>query len=904
MKARKHVQMAVSVMVGVVAGAGGVRLPSAEASSPHPAPRHAARTWTAQDAPPVVADTLDAALAAVTWDVSRRGPLLIVNPQGTHALPSSEPLPASERAGDINLRTLAARFGRQMMPVRSLTALIPTTMVVLNARPGRPDPYAGLQRNQKVKLLMASLTPAQWRALGSAQGLGMGDLSQEQQPLFLSLLPEPFALDNYKMQNGDKLSQHDKNVVLTPQQRSSVHLRVNRAVEMYLPRGNGNFEFPPDLQYYALPDGTEFFTLAHVNPSSPASAFGVTLRTEVPNRLKPGALAFDAPMLNVPVSLTGAKTVGDLVQRIAHATSRELYADGRVSSLPVWVRGASSRAGDVLQALCLAVTGTFRQVGPALVLTSDLEGIGTRYAQLADWAQDADAQRQTTMEAADKAAALRPEQYIGFAPDYPFAFSASALQKLTSNGPEKGFSDQYDVPLASLPPRQQAVIQAYFASRQKNIEGDRVKVSLTNNFSYVVPGIGGVNEEDVSYGSIGLPAPPAPSLVLPDTKVALPADFATRALFVQPANGREASLFVEAARRHGLNQLWVEVEESAAGQKLLKEAVTAGKENHLEVVAVLRLMQTAGKGAQSDALPQEIRDRNLLDETGSVHALRLLASPAGQQNSELQRRFARRSDWLRPESPATRTYLQQRLREIASTSGLSGMALVDAAPPGYLDRGIRLDPFAYSNSNDFGYTPALRLAYLRHSGYDPIDLIGGQYLYLNADLSLPFFPAQTAAFRVNEDTGQLEAQGSRTALQDWDAYRYKVNADLLVSLRGFLQANFPAMPVLLRQAPNVEGWWSGWDKPEGLPEVVPMAQESNGTQAAQMSARPLLLNIAYTGSVSPKTVPTSARHFASWVKHRLEQRPDGWNGMVIDLSALPANQALDVLEGLSTQPAK
>ena len=58
-------------------------------------------------------------------------------------------------------------------------------------------------------------------------------------------------------------------------------------------------------------------------------------------------------------------------------------------------------------------------------------------------------------------------------------------------------------PLASLPPGQQALIQTYFANQQKSVEGDRVKVSLTNNFSYIVPDIGAVNESDITAGNIG-----------------------------------------------------------------------------------------------------------------------------------------------------------------------------------------------------------------------------------------------------------------------------------------------------------------------------------------------------------------------------------------------------------------
>ena len=60
---------------------------------------------------------------------------------------------------------------------------------------------------------------------------------------------------------------------------------------------------------------------------------------------------------------------------------------------------------------------------------------------------------------------------------------------------------------------------------------------------------------------------------------------------------------------------------------------------------------------------------------------------------------------------------------------------------------------------------------------------------------------------------------------------------------------------------------------------------------------PLLLNISYAGSPVPNRVPTSARHFAIWVKSRLEQRKEGWNGVVLDLRALPANQVSTCWKG-------
>ncbi len=901
MQTRKHWHLAVYLTAGIVSGIGGIHVSWAQASSRHPDFRRAAIAVCAQEAR-ASAETLATALANIAWDVNRRGPLLVVNPQGTHALLSSEALPASDRPGDANLRLLAARFRRQPMPVRSLTVVAPTTMVVLNANPGVPNLYAGMQRGQMVKLLMASLTPDQWRALGSAQGMGISDLSREQQPLFLALLPEPFALANFKMDNGHQIRQREKDVTLSPEQRAGVHLRVNRVAETYLPQPGGTFGLPPDLPYHALVSDTELFKLANASNPAPTAAFGIPLRTEVPNRLKSSALAFDSPAMKRPVSLSAAKNVGDLVQRIGRAVGIELYADGRTADLPVWIRGDSAQAGDLLQALCLALTGTVRKVGPAYLLTSDLEGIGTRYARLADWARDAQAQRQAALDAADQVAVPHPEQYIGFAPEDPFAFSPTALQTLTARGPEPGSPNWYNVPLASLPSGQQDVIHAYFAHQQKSVEGDRIQVSLTYHFSYLVPDIGPVQESDSTSAGITLPASLVPETAQPDSLFALPAGLATHALLIRPRDGREAARYAASAHLHGLNQLWVEVEEGAAGQTMLQEAVAAGKENHLEVVGVVRLLQTAGKNTASNAPPNEARDRNLLDETGSTHATRILASPVGQHKIDVRQNLAHLGDWLRPDAPHTQTYVEQRLRTTASTPGLSGLALVDTAANGYRNRGVRIDPFTSTSSYDFGYSSAMRLAYLRRFSYDPIDLISPQNFSLNADLSLPFFPSQAPALHVNAESGELEVQPTGSALQEWDAFRYKANTDLLISLGTFLRTNFPALPLLVRQSPVTDGWWSGWNKSDPLQAPPSPYAEATAAQATQISASPLLLNITYTGSPVPNRVPTSASHFARWVKSHLEQRKEGWNGVVLDLRALPANQALDVLNGLSRIP--
>jgi hypothetical protein len=121
--------------------------------------------------------TLEQALARVAWDSTRRGALLVVDPANTRlaAGPSDTLPPAAPRPGSNHLlRDVAAAFGRKIARGGSVTVLAPTTMVVLNERPGKPDLLAGATRDEKIRMLLASLSPGQWRLLGASAGAGWG----------------------------------------------------------------------------------------------------------------------------------------------------------------------------------------------------------------------------------------------------------------------------------------------------------------------------------------------------------------------------------------------------------------------------------------------------------------------------------------------------------------------------------------------------------------------------------------------------------------------------------------------------------------------------------------------------------------------------------------------------------
>jgi hypothetical protein len=130
--------------------------------------------------------------------------------------------------------------------------------------------------------------------------------------------------------------------VLPPAARAAVRLRLYRDTFVSLPlqRPGRPDAFSLLDRDGARPDGARFVQ-AWADPGG--GYVSQTLRREVPNRLKPGDIAFDAPALRAPIPLAGASTVGELVARAGRAAGMELHADRRVASLPVWSRGAPPR---------------------------------------------------------------------------------------------------------------------------------------------------------------------------------------------------------------------------------------------------------------------------------------------------------------------------------------------------------------------------------------------------------------------------------------------------------------------------------------------------------------------------------------------------------------------------------
>ena len=468
--------------------------------------------------------TLAAGLKNMEWRAAQRGPLFAVNPQGTslwrpkrdpHLPPDAEqpmadPIgpPDGPRNG-YRPETLAPFFGRKLTRCGSVTVFAPTEMTVLATNlKGSPDPLAGLRRDEKIKILQASMTDAQWKQMGSPAGLGAADMDATQREIYLSLLPDPFIVTQWEISkstgNDNQMSYTaPKKTTLAGAERMQIRLRMNRTTSMRIPSStdkNGGYG-----QYVSTQaENQPMVQVSHPNEYGNPDAFGVLLKDTVPARLKPGHLAWDTPALDVDVDLRGAKTVGELMARLAKASGLELIADARVAALPLWVYGdpvttpslpgtrpgttgaadaaklapdtttspsaepAPARAGDVLKALCWAVTGTIRKVGPVYLLTDDLEGIGTRQARISRWTNDGNIRKGQILAKYDPIIrAHQPLQYTGFAPNDPAALDAATVTKVeaqwqTSVGRYRGVTQS----TSELPDAQQKMVRKAIESYQ------------------------------------------------------------------------------------------------------------------------------------------------------------------------------------------------------------------------------------------------------------------------------------------------------------------------------------------------------------------------------------------------------------------------------------------------------
>ena len=391
-----------------------------------------------------------------------------------------------------------ARYGRKTVRVGGLSAIVPTEMVRFEENPTLPpNLYEGLPRSVKIRYLMSTLDPDQWR-VAVGQGIGLSDLRGEQRAVFLSILPRHPSWTEVRVDRdhgwGPIVGKGSLDEKATPGMR----LRIEQSLQFDLrfQGGKGSTAASPSSELgnpnetVAVLDGRE--------DEESTTTYGVVMRALVPNVLKKGEL--DTTGLNDVASIPRRTTVGEALRVLSSATGKRILADARVRDLSVAFLPGKARAGDLLDALGLSVAGTYRKVEGVYLLVADVPGAGSRKLRQVLWKEAADAEVERRKAVWTHQAALSGQALSAEFPDDPLRGLTPGLRREVGAWTRDPDSTQY-ISADELSPEQRGFIERE-AARTKDFEIDRsrVHVQASLRYRFVLPD-GPVLQPQGSLGS-------------------------------------------------------------------------------------------------------------------------------------------------------------------------------------------------------------------------------------------------------------------------------------------------------------------------------------------------------------------------------------------------------------------
>ncbi|MBC8143823.1 MAG: hypothetical protein H7Y38_20520, partial [Armatimonadetes bacterium] len=761
--------------------------------------------------------------------------------------------------------------------------------------------------------------------------------SPEQKTWFLSALPSSFRLHESE-QVGDGWGDTRSTKQTATLKPETLKLRVVRSMSWNYRQGESGFmgfghsETPPRQP------GERFWE--HSYTTEEAAENQQTYRDRIskivifsePNRYVPGALPLNKPPLfGKTVSLAGAKTVGELVMRIADKTGIELYADRRVSALSVTLGGSSdARAdcADLIKALCLATTGTVRGVGEkgdetVYLLTGNQKGDAATRLSLSEWASDVEALLQAEQTALQTVA--KKGDYVanvGFDPQSPTSLSSDLMRTIEKNirnpQPTSENHGYQTIPVSALPPAGQEQVRRDLerhAQWQTNgvspLDAKTVYASFYVQTQIVAEGYGVFSGSSLSsLGSLLEKQPakrPAPNTGTVTGAVALPpvlTKFA--ALQIGPTTSEEARDAARWARSRGFAALFVPVSlwDDAAVSRF-GAVVEGAKGAGVAVYPVVSLFRVSGDDAKVCA--DLSRTRNVSGETLLQYGKRRMDAPAVRLDDYTRSQVAPllAGDWLDAFDNAVQDAAAKRLSAVAGTPGIGGVVLADVAAPGLQSASPEWTNGA-TGARSGGYTLANRLAFIRQENIDPLDLLpnGNLQPYLDwSDVSEtheppPFYTAnhqvegllQTAtAYRRGAD-GVWNAATPKPDNRErspWNAMLFERNREVVARVRK--AANLPdTLHVFAMIVPE------GYSSPRPVPwdaETLPPAKLGDD------SLYPFSLRRATTVD----TVRGNALRVSDWAR---QQKTFPYGGTMIDATANPVAESLRLLSAIAPTGAK
>ena len=768
-------------------------------------------------------------IASINWNEGKYGPLLAMEPQSVNRGKTGDGL---------------AAFRRMRISLPGLTGFVPATMVVIDdSFHTPPNLYDGLPRHVKVLYLLTTLNAEQWDAV-TGPGLGIDQLTKDQRAVFTSLMPKPFKISSFTVDSkGDPITSEPP-AELSEADVQATRLHVDRCLQFMTPIiGQPNSLTQRDTAHDFGPPGTRVVERESSDDYHKQDSFGVQIRQTVPNKAKKSDLDYRSNRFEGTISLLPSEKLSDLLGRIGKATGTEIWADLRVGNRSFTAIGETAPISSVLKMIALSVTGTYRRVGPAFILTSDLEGMGTRKLKIAEYDGALNdkvfAQEQKWRSEIFKSGHLHQVKFRG---DDPLNPSDALVAKIDKGTP----SQQVKITGSDLNP----ALRQFFDRQNKmystqQVTADGAIVESEFEFSFILPSGEHTRADNESLGQSSMFAmqsdtqfvnryPSVERLEVSKVTFRFP-------LGMNAQTAEEAEAVISLAAKYQLKEVWIHT--------LSKEALAAAlKSGAANSIRVGLLFQPFALESSNDL---DSADRNILGETAPQAEEHRKASSDFEKVKSHGRPFETRLGGL---SPISSNYQDraQRIIELANTKGLEGLHVVDPTPSGYAGPRVTymsFPPSLFLELGNLGYADDLRLQFIRLRQVDPIDLCPPN-VYTNSDLRQPFFlddglRGTTSVYDGTDSPNPAIAP----MVSDYSVWLAKINRRALLQFLKPIATAHPELPISIDSIPNATNavnWLSGglvpWHLGDPLPEVGEggardyMANQAKNIQRLSLSA--------------------------------------------------------------------
>ena len=632
----------------------------------------------------------------------------------------------------------AAAFGYVAHDFGGATAVGPATLPAIQAQ----APQAPMSDADLLTLFTASLDQGQWNAFRSDAGIGLGDLtSDDQVNLFRSFFLPGAMKAVYNFEPNEEVPVAEKlpgvpetipNPIISPDDIPNIRLRLGLRPEIELPVNSQSEKSYIDCR---VDDDTSIpatYVIAH------SRAEAGPFFDSRPNAPSIDDLPADADWAKRPFALRAGETVADVLQTLRTAGAPEIYASPWYETLTLTVAGARTSTvstADVLRSIAFAVGGAYRKVGDVYVLAPDSTGAGARWIALVDEVRQAKADRARQVDQA--AADGTPRTLADLTSEWSrIGLTSDQLAALRDTG--NGFPDTEDLPVGAMTPQQQDYVQRSEA-RLAGLLGPTAvdttatpRIVLRPYLQALVPGIDAPAEFDTGAAlaqifPVTTPTAPAAGDAPPSIRSLILACRRRAAIVDIHAKG-EVDDIVSAAAHAGMNEIWIKAEGDDAPAEFA-EAVSAAQTNGIgKVFAYVDALDWSGSTAATAALKD-------LTANGQPWADAVAGRPGLDPASV----------YVSPFLADVKTAGLARVRAVAAFPGSAGLVLGSTVPPGYgestsssttpktlslpVSGGVaRNEPGWVSDSAqqyevELGYTVTAREQFVRKTHADPIDVL-------------------------------------------------------------------------------------------------------------------------------------------------------------------------------------